>query len=99
MHRQHDHLAARCRGGDAPRRFDTIETRQADVHEDDVGTCLRSQFHGIETVNGFDDVDVRDRLLEKRADAGSHERMIVDDENALTHAATPIGTRHVTVVP
>src|SRR4030095_6975581 len=73
--------------------------RHADIHEDDVRTALGGELQRVEAIDSLEDVDVLNSLLEKWANAGSHQRMIVHEQDSKNRAATPTGRRHVIVVP
>ena len=70
-----------------PRRLDAVHRRHADVHEHHVGPGARAARPPRRRLGLADHVDVVLRV-EDHAEAGPHERLVVDDEDP-DHGAPP----------
>ena len=69
-------------GQDAPRRLEAVELGHADVHQDDVGPQRAHLVDRLAAVRGLaDDLDVG-LGVEDHAEAGAHERLVVDEQDA-----------------
>jgi hypothetical protein len=74
---QNEHFSAWKRGTDQASSFQPVEIRHADVHDDDVGLKLIGLREAIVAVDGFPtNLKVR-ASREKRANAATHNFMIV----------------------
>ena len=82
--RTRDAVAVRS---EAPGGLDAVQTRHADVHQDDVGAQPSRLLDGLSAVGGLSHhLDVR-RRLEQLAKAGADKRLVVRDEDSRTHAS------------
>ena len=70
------------------RRFQTIQVRHADVHDDQVRTKLMGLFHGILPVHGFPANLAILARRQQRANAPADYLVIVCDQNP--HSALPL---------
>ncbi len=67
---------------DAARGLEPVDARHLHVHADHVGRERRGQAHALLAVGGLADHLDAVLALEDHADAGAHERLVVDEEDA-----------------
>ncbi len=85
--------------GEEPRRLDAVEFGHADVEQADVRSQVTGPFHGFASVRGLGD-DLDPGLgVEDHRQTGSHQILVVGDEDP-DHAWTPaFGNVATTVQP
>src|SRR6202000_2619146 len=67
---EHEDLGGVATAGDPSGRFNPVELRHADVHQDDVRVEITRQCDGLQPIGGFaDDVDVR-FVVQDHSEAG-----------------------------
>ena len=87
---QHDDLAVGCALADVRKRREAVHARHGEVEENDVGLKRACLGDGLAAVFGLSD-DVEPLLCEQARERISRQGVVVDDEDALGHAAL-IGT-------
>jgi hypothetical protein len=68
------------------RGVQNVHTRHGNVENDEIGVYFGGAFDGIESVRGFA-AYFKARSLQQGADYGANGRIIVNNEDAVWHAA------------
>ena len=73
---------------DATRRFDTVDLRHPDIHQDDVRIEASGQRHGLGAGGGLSCDPDAVVCVEESGESGSHHRLVVGDEDADGHGVS-----------
>src|ERR1019366_5590444 len=65
--------------------FDAVQTRQADIHDHQVGTLLLAELHRLSAAFGLADDAEFGGALQNRAEAVAHHLVIVHQQNIVCH--------------
>ena len=96
--RQHEHARARLADDDLPRRLDPVHHRHAHVHEHDIRCELECERDRLAAIGRLTDDLEPGHRGEDHPEAGSHELLVVCDEDA-DHRSLAYGSAARTAKP